>query len=231
MKSVTATFEGDERATLPALIALQARRHPERVAVSESARALSFGELMSRSDRLAGRLRARGIQAGDVVALAVPRSLELIVACLAVQRADAVVLVLDPTAPAPRLRTLVGLANAKLSVVRGAARVDGLEGTRTLDIDNATDTDDPCLEPHESKRSCGDPAFLVFTSGSTGTPKGVVLSHAGAIARLAAEHAVYPFQSDDVQLHCGAAGTVGLPIPRSGRAPERRSRPCHACAG
>ncbi|QFZ21531.1 non-ribosomal peptide synthetase [Saccharothrix syringae] len=149
---------------------------------------LTSGELAGRVHRLARALRARGVGPDDVVALALPRSTDLVVALLAVLDAGAAFLPLDVEHPAERLRGLVADAGAKLV----------LAVAETADISpHATLLDDPAVRAEVAALS-GEPlsgvdrhpdrlAYVIHTSGSTGRPKGV-LGRLGGLTALVHHH-------------------------------------------
>ncbi|MFI0371774.1 amino acid adenylation domain-containing protein [Actinomadura sp. 1N219] len=130
-------------------------------------RRVTAGELADRVHRLARRLRARGVGANDVVALELPRSVEFVVALLAVLDAGAVFLPLDVDQPARRTRELVAESGAVL-VLTPDDLAEGHPGSAP--------------EPVPDRRP-GDGGYLIFTSGSTGRPKGVLVP-ARALAEL-----------------------------------------------
>lgn len=159
----------------------QAARAPESIAVNQGPRVLRYGELAEASARLANRLRVAGVRAGEPVAVVLDRSPVLVVALLAVLRAGAAYLYLDPAEPAPLRRRILADAAVRVAVVDSATRdlVDGVAHRVVLDEHPAAGADcpaDPALDP-------GTPAYVCYTSGSTGDPKGVVVPHR-AIHRL-----------------------------------------------
>lgn len=158
--------------TVPDLVADWPDR--QRAAVVAANGSLSYAELCERADTLAASLRRQGVAAGSLVALSLPRSAEFVVACLAVWRAGAAYLALDPAQPAKRLRNLVRDSRAGV-VVTESGTGSGLELT-------ATDA-----EPLPAPLDPGV-AYVLYTSGSTGAPKGVMVEHAG-LANLVAWHA------------------------------------------
>ncbi|CAL9444890.1 Dimodular nonribosomal peptide synthase [Actinosynnema sp. ALI-1.44] len=180
---------------LPELFAAQAARTPDAVAVESGGVSWTYGELDERSNRLARHLVGLGIGPERLVAVALPRSLEMVAAVLAVAKAGAAYLPIDPGYPADRIRFMLTDATPSLLITdrATAARLPEAAGTTLLDLDDdavtaavagrsgeaVTDRDRtrPLLAAH--------PAYVIYTSGSTGRPKGVVVSHQG-LASLSA---------------------------------------------
>ncbi|SMC48766.1 non-ribosomal peptide synthetase [Lentzea albidocapillata] len=138
------------------------RTAPERIAVRDTAGALTFAELEARTAALAAVLAARGVRRGDRVGVSVPRGSGLLVSLLAVWRAGAAYVPLDPAYPADRLAHM-----ATDAAVRTTVAPEDLAGTR----DAAAHTDVAV--------SAGDAAYVIYTSGSTGLPKGVQATRGG----------------------------------------------------
>ena len=163
------------QACLPALFEAQVRATPEAVAVVSENVTLSYAQLNAVANRLAHRLIARGVGPEQIVALALPRSLELVVAILAVLKAGAAYLPVDPDYPAERIGFMLGDARPVLV----------LDDPDTVASPGIGTDADPTDADRITALTPQHPAYVIYTSGSTGTPKGVVVSHAG-IASLAA---------------------------------------------
>src|SRR6185312_12546539 len=147
---------------------------------------LTYGELDARANRLARHLLAAGVRPGDLVAVKFERSAEMIVALLAVLKAGAAYLPLDPTYPAERLA--FALEDS------GASRLLTLE---TLE----TEADSIAAHSPERPDVPADPelpAYVIYTSGSTGQPKGVVTPHGHVTRLLSATREWFHFGPDDV---------------------------------
>nr|BAX89999.1 Non-ribosomal peptide synthetase [Kibdelosporangium sp. AK-AA56] len=161
------------------LIAAQAQRTPDAVAVACGTTELTYAELWTRAGRVAATLRDQGVGPEQVVAVAVPRSAEAVVALLAVWRAGGAYLPIDLAHPAERIAYL--LADAAPTVVLSVPGVALPDAVPRLDLLTAMagpgDVADLPAEPRHA-------AYLIYTSGSTGQPKGVVVAHAGVVNLL-----------------------------------------------
>ncbi|MFE2178902.1 amino acid adenylation domain-containing protein, partial [Kitasatospora sp. NPDC059462] len=177
---------------LPAAFAAQAARTPDATALVFGDVRLSYAELDARADRLAHGLVAAGIGPECVVALALPRSADTVVAQLAVLKAGAAFLPLD--AEYPRERTAHMLADSAPALVltgEGWPLPEVLEGLTVLPADAAAWADRPAGAP-PVRLDPAHAAYVIYTSGSTGLPKGVVVGH-GSIAALLAHHRAETF--------------------------------------
>ncbi len=186
-----------ERAeTVPALLAEAVAATPHATALIRGAEQglghrpgrgpsqVSYAELDARVSLLAAALRKRGIGAGDVVGVCHGRSIDAVVALLAVWRSGGAYLPLDPDYPDERLAYLISDSAVRLVVAPGALGHRLPPGVVLVDADaigagQAADGDGqwPAVEP-------GDPAYVIYTSGSTGQPKGVVVEHAALAGRV-----------------------------------------------
>ncbi|MGC0363537.1 amino acid adenylation domain-containing protein [Rhodococcus sp. 27YEA15] len=166
----------------------------ERAALSPDASALVFGderidfaELGRRVEGLARTLIRRGAGPEAVVALALPRSVEMVVALFAVLRSGAAYLPLELDQPDERLQTVIVDAQPSLFVSTSAvAERLGFDSSRSVLLDSAGSGDDSPLTAAELGRFApgtagrlDHPAYVIYTSGSTGKPKGVVTPYRG----------------------------------------------------
>ncbi|MEV5761071.1 amino acid adenylation domain-containing protein [Streptomyces tendae] len=193
----------------------RAASDPAAEAVVAGAHTLSYGELNDRADRLARVLAARGAGAERFVAVALPRSTDLVVTLLAVWKTGAAYLPLDTEYPAERLAYMLDDANPVLllttsdltPVLPAATQVPRLL------------LDEPGLQEELSApagpgplRGIHDPsasAYVIYTSGSTGRPKGVVVPHGPLVNFLTAMQRQFPLGGNDRLL---AVTTVGFDI-------------------
>ncbi len=170
--------------TLTRLLTEQVRRTPEATALIFEADRFTYAEVDAWSNRLAHRLIAAGAGPETCVAVSLPRSPELVIALLAVLRAGAAYLPIDPDLPAERIRTMLDDARPVVVLDRNAA---------VHDLHPAETPPDVPLTP-------ATPAYVIYTSGSTGRPKGVVVPHRGIVNRLLWMQHEYGLRADDVVL-------------------------------
>ena len=169
--------------TLHAAFARQARWRPHAVALVDGSTELTFARVDAAADRLARRLRAAGVDRGDRVGLCLDRSADLLVALLAVLKAGAAYVPLDPTYPAARLRRMVDTARCAALVCAGPP-LAGLDAVPVPAIRLDAAGADPACAP-DGGAGPDDLCYVMFTSGSTGSPKGIALRHAGVLNNLA----------------------------------------------
>jgi nonribosomal peptide synthetase DhbF len=165
------------------LLADQAERTPEAVAVEAGRTRVSYAELHAAARRLAARLRERGAGPERVVAVALPRSVELVVAVVAVAHAGAAYLPVDPAYPAARITHLLDDARPSivLSTTAAAAGLP-LDGAPLVLLDDGDDGPAPAPLERPVPVHTAHPAYTIYTSGSTGRPRGVQVTHAGLAA-------------------------------------------------
>jgi amino acid adenylation domain-containing protein len=188
--------------TLTGLVDSQVAATPDACAVVASDVELSYAELDAAANRLAHHLRARGVPSGGYVGVLLPRSPELITSLLAVLKAGAAFVALDPAWPALRVTEITGDAGLA-AVVTNGDMVDGLTiGAPVVDL-AAEAGEISARESHPPEVPVGldDVAYVVYTSGSTGTPKGVMITHRGIVNRLPWQVDLLGLSSVDAVLH------------------------------
>ena len=172
-------------AAVPALIQAQAARTPAAVAVRAGETTLTYAALLTQAGQLAQALRARGIGPESLVAVALERSVDLVVALLGTWYAGAAFVPLDPSYPVERLRYMLDDSQAALLLTdtAQAARLAPAGPTLCVDQDRAARAAYPAtpvtVAPAEAQL-----AYVLYTSGSTGRPKGAGNTHAGLRNRL-----------------------------------------------
>nr|WP_223243471.1 non-ribosomal peptide synthetase [Streptomyces sp. CBMA123] len=180
--------------SLAALLEATADAHPDAIALDFADQRLDFAELHRRANRLARTLVARGAAPDELVAIALPRSVDLVVTALAVIKSGAAYLPIDPSYPADRIAGMVKDARPVLTVTtaEAAAAVPGLDAGPLLLLDDpATRTAQAALDAdHLRPAELAAPvrpahaAYVIYTSGSTGRPKGVVVPRGALLNHL-----------------------------------------------
>ncbi|OBH51703.1 non-ribosomal peptide synthetase [Mycobacterium colombiense] len=161
--------------SIPELFAAQVIRTPESIAISCAGRSMTYRELDQAANRLAHLLAGRGAGPGQSVALLLSRSAEAIVAILAVLKAGAAYLPIDPALPDARIGFLLSDAGpiAAITTTELAVRLDGYD-LQVIDVDVPVDAQ-PCIAPPAP--AAENVAHIIYTSGTTGVPKGVAVTH------------------------------------------------------
>ncbi|WP_128434644.1 non-ribosomal peptide synthetase [Streptomyces cyaneus] len=167
-----------EPLALPDLVARQASRTPDALALEAGDLRLTYAELTDRVNRLASHLARHGAGPGRIVALALGRTAAMVPALLAVQRTGAAYLPIDPDYPPERIRLALQDA-APVLLVAGELGALPETDVPTLVLDDRAYDEQP-LEARKLDHSA--PAYVIHTSGSTGRPKGVVVPHTGLTA-------------------------------------------------
>ncbi|MCX5193515.1 amino acid adenylation domain-containing protein [Streptomyces sp. NBC_00249] len=176
------------------VFAEHAAERPEAVALSYEGQTLTYAELNERADRFAGALHALGVRAGERVGICLDRSTDLVVTMLAVLKADAVYVPMDPAYPADRLAYTAEDAGLRF-VVTTLDEFPAAGQTRTIRPEELAATA-PSAAPAPG-RGNEQAAYIIYTSGSTGRPKGVVVPHRNVVALLSATTEDFRLGPDD----------------------------------
>ena len=163
-------------ATLGEAFSEQAAATPHAVAVEQGARQLTFGQLDARARSMAARLAGLGVGPGDVVAISIARSPDLVAAVVGTTMCGAAWLTLDPALPAARREFILQDSGARAVIAQADVAIAGL----------------PRLEPGGVAAAAGafspagddSPAYVIYTSGSTGEPKGVAIPVAAIVNHM-----------------------------------------------
>jgi amino acid adenylation domain-containing protein len=179
----TATFAEavPDRPPLLARFEAHAAATPAAAAVRCRDDVASYGDLNARANRLAGHLAGTGVGPGHLVALLLERSVDCVVAMLAVQKAGAAYLPLDPAAPADHVVRVLAESGARLLLTHAILDRSEVAARLPAEIELAVLEELPLAgQPAGDPRrpvAADSPMYVVYTSGSTGRPKGVVVEH------------------------------------------------------
>jgi amino acid adenylation domain-containing protein len=192
-----ATATARPKATVAEMFQSQARLHPAATAVVCAERSLSYAQLNARANRLAHLLLRIGVGPESAVGVCMHRSIDLVVALLAILKAGGTYVPVDPTLPGSRAAHIIASSAARHLITESylaphsaseeTIALDRPETERLLESSRSTDPSDsdrgmPLLASH--------PAYVIYTSGSTGEPNGVVVNHQ-ALANKISMHNVY----------------------------------------
>jgi fengycin family lipopeptide synthetase D len=185
--------------TVHRLFRQQAAQTPDRIALVGPAAdavprlnnepcAVSYREFDLGTDRLAGNLKERGVSVGDIVAVKIRRSLEMVYAIMAVIKTGAAYLPISVETPAARVRYMLEDSGAKVLFMEKGSTINADEIPPGIDVIGTGALKEPGtlqLDPsQEIQESCGkseDPVYVIYTSGTTGRPRGVVVEHRNAV--------------------------------------------------
>jgi amino acid adenylation domain-containing protein len=206
--AIPGSAESGDPVGIAAIFERAAATHPAFVALSDDVESLSYAELDARANRLAHHLIARGLMPGALVAILLERSIDAVVAVLAVAKAGAAYAPLGVEHPPERLAFMLENAAPALVISRTAhsgalslGRSDLIELDRDRNEAAVCRSDAPkVLHPRDGL------AFCIFTSGSTGRPKGVLVSNRGVAALVAAQRDMFGVKPQDRVLQFASLG-------------------------
>lgn len=185
----------DRAETLLPLFDQIVEAHPDRLALTDGSTDITYRELDTESRRRAAGLAHLGVGRGDLVAVHAPRRAELVVDLLAILRAGAAYLPLDPTHPTARKQLILEVSRPRLVIGSNDSLPEGREVVEGSELARRG-TDAP-LPPRPSG---DDLAYVIFTSGSTGTPKGVAIEHRAMTRLLTSMVDIVGIEPDDRML-------------------------------
>ncbi|MEU1955342.1 amino acid adenylation domain-containing protein, partial [Nocardia rhamnosiphila] len=188
--------------TLPDLLAEQAARTPDAIAVAAEGRVLTYAEFTGRVNRLARHLIEAGVGPEIPVAIAMRRSVELVVAIHAVVAAGGAYVPLDLDHPAERIDYVLDTAAPLCVLTSSADPFDTQRPVVVVDEVELAGYADTALSDADRREPLRGTnlAYVIFTSGSTGRPKGVAVSHSAIVNQVAWMLSQYPLGADDVYL-------------------------------
>ncbi|OUM08469.1 non-ribosomal peptide synthetase [Pseudomonas syringae] len=185
-----------ENATLQHLFENQVQATPDRIAVNSESGSLTYQELNRRANQLAHRLRAAGVAPQELIAILLDRSLDMIVSTLAVLKAGAAYVPIDPSSPAERIAYVLSDSGARKVITR-APFAEQIADSAVAIFDPVTPSDDAPQNP-DNLTHPDHLCYVIYTSGSTGQPKGTLLEHRNVVRLLHNSRTPFAFGPDDV---------------------------------
>jgi amino acid adenylation domain-containing protein len=177
-EELNATTSKYSNIAIPDLFARQVSKTPDKIAIEFVDKTFSYKHLEEQTNQLAHYLQELGVASGDIIAVSLPKSPDLIISLLAIMQCGAAYLPLDPEYPAARLQFMMEDSSAKFLLTSAILTAslpkclhtivieDGLSSLNKYPITKTQNT----VAPNET-------AYLIYTSGSTGSPKGVSITH------------------------------------------------------
>ena len=200
--------EGMQELSLPSLFEKQAMFHPENIALVIENEKMSYQTLNQKANQLAHLLIAEGVGPEQFVALALPRSFEMIIGLLGILKAGAGYVPLDPNYPSERIAFMLEDVEPKFIITNEAyaAKLPETDVTPSIVLDkkeiveklNENKVTNPTDQQRVQPLMPLHPAYIIYTSGSTGLPKGVVIPHQNVHRLLTATDQWFQFRADDV---------------------------------
>ncbi|MCU0289331.1 MAG: condensation domain-containing protein, partial [Acidobacteria bacterium] len=189
--------------SIPQLFHDQVKRIPDHVAVVDSSMIITYNELQQRSLVLALQLSGKGVCAGDIVAIMMRRSLEMVIGIIATWQTGAAYLPLDPGHPQERIDYMLKDSNAKVLIINKSE----IRNPKSETNSNETNSNDQnknqyfgtpsvlnfenlnfdivsCFDIRASNFNSSNPAYIIYTSGTTGQPKGVLIDSTALLNRM-----------------------------------------------
>jgi len=162
--------------TLTKLITKQAKQHPDKIAIKHNGQSITYHELDTKSNQIAAYFIANNITNNDIVAVAIDRSINLVICLLGLIKAGAAYVPIDPHLPADRVNFILDNSGAKLlcTAKKYNEHYAGIEDKLLFDEVMLTCRDEPADEP-DVEYDGHELAYILYTSGSTGQPKGVAI--------------------------------------------------------
>jgi amino acid adenylation domain-containing protein len=177
-----------------ARIAAQADAHFDRTALVDDTSRITFGDLEHRSDQLAAQLFAAGASPGTCVGLFLDRSVEFVIAALAVMKSGAAYLPLDPATPMDRALMILTDADARMLLTHRDKTRGWPVGVPAIDVDHPSSESGSFIPVDPDPETL---AYIVYTSGSSGQPKGVEITHANLLNLIEWHQASFNVSASD----------------------------------
>jgi len=204
-------FRGDK--LLPFLVKYYATHSPHATAIIYTNQKFSYAELELQSTILAKYLQNAGVKRGDFIAIHLARSIELLIAIIAIQKAGGAYVPIDIAYPKDRVAFMIKDAQVKIVLTQTAyqANIPANEST-IICLDTAWNTIKATtpIADFQLVNQPSDLAYMIYTSGSTGQPKGVMISHENVFHQLEGQQNIAPNRIHKMLLTCSISFDVSV---------------------
>lgn len=187
--------------TLTKLIAKQAKQHPDKVAIKHNGQSITYEELDTVSNQIAAYFIAHNVTNNDVIAVAIDRSISLVLCLLGLVKAGAAYVPIDPHLPTDRVNFILDNSGAKLlcTVQKYSEQYAGITDKILFDNVLLNSRSQPYSEP-DVEYDGNELAYILYTSGSTGQPKGVAIERHSLLNFLLSMQKEPGINQDDILL-------------------------------
>ncbi|WP_415838968.1 amino acid adenylation domain-containing protein [Pseudoalteromonas maricaloris] len=182
--------------TMHALFEEQVVKAPDAIALRHNGKSYSYQELNAKANRISWMLIGKGIQSGDHVGLVMSRSFDMIATLLAILKAGAVYVPMEPDYPEARIQAIEESAQLKLVIFDRPTQAANAHHLYLQEENYATFS----IENPGLTKDAGELAYIIYTSGSTGKPKGVRIAHHQAVNLISWVNTEFTVTSSDVML-------------------------------
>ena len=176
-------LEYPSNSTIPKLFEQQVIKTPEKIAAIFEDTSLTYSEINNRINNLAYHLTKQGIEHGDIVGILLNRSIEMLIAMMAILKVGATYVPIDPTYPEERIKYILENSNTKLILSETKLQNEFILTCPIINVklDNKEIYNSKHTNNPNTSFDSSDLAYIIYTSGSTGKPKGVMLTHKNVI--------------------------------------------------
>lgn len=192
------TCDYPQEKTLDMIFAEQVIKTPDKIALIDGERTLTYKELDEKSEKLAGILRRNGVKADEIVGIMMYRSVEMIVGILAIHKAGGAYMPIDPEYPNDRIEYMLENSQAKIILTHSMANKI-VSNVSMINV-SSEELDKVPYEKIERIHNHKNLAYVIYTSGSTGKPKGVMIEHTSTINRIIWMQKMYKLDENDIIL-------------------------------